>query len=269
MKEFDMQKIMLIILIGLSLVTVWYYMGNKTDMHIVIQHAGKKNDIVVITGVTKGLGKALAKQFIQQGWRVAGCGTSAQAIADLQKEYDKDHVFSVVDVTDNNAVKNWAHEVNTKLGVPYILINNAGIINNLAPLWEIPVLEFNKVMAINVNGVFNVLQHFIPFMLQAKTGLIITISSNAGKQGEALFAPYCASKFAIEGLTQSLAQELPQGITVVSVDPGQEVNTDMLQQIYPESAADYLSPDAWAQKAVPYLLSISAQDTGKSLIVPK
>jgi NAD(P)-dependent dehydrogenase (short-subunit alcohol dehydrogenase family) len=74
--------------------------------------------------------------------------------------------------------------------------------------------------------------------------------------------------FAIEGLTQSLAKELPQGITVVSVDPGNGINTDMLQQIYPESAAEYPSPDAWAKKAVPFLMRISNKDNGKSLIVP-
>ncbi len=266
MKEFDMQKIMLIVLIGLSIVVLW--MRDKTGLQITVQNAGTKGDIVVITGVTKGLGKALAKQFIQQGWRVAGCGTSAKAIAGLQKEYDKDHAFSVVDVTDNNAVKKWAHQVEATLGAPTILINNAGIINNLAPLWKIPSSEFNNVMAINVNGVFNVLQHFIPIMLQAKKGLIINISSNGGKKGEAEFAPYCASKFAIEGLTQSLAQELPEGLTVVSVDPGGGINTDMLKQIYPENAADYPNPDVWAKKAVPYLMSISAQDNGKSLIIP-
>ena len=266
MKEFDMQKIMLIVLIGLSIVVLW--MRDKTGLQITVQNAGTKGDIVVITGVTKGLGKALAKQFIQQGWRVQGRGTSAKAIAGLQKEYDKDHAFSVVDVTDNNAVKKWAHQVEATLGAPTILINNAGIINNLAPLWKIPSSEFNNVMAINVNGVFNVLQHFIPIMLQAKKGLIINISSNGGKKGEAEFAPYCASKFAIEGLTQSLAQELPEGLTVVSVDPGGGINTDMLKQIYPENAADYPNPDVWAKKAVPYLMSISAQDNGKSLIIP-
>lgn len=256
---------MLILFVGLNIVTLC--MNRRTDLQVTVKSTGQKG-VVAITGVTKGLGKALAKQFIEEGWRVAGCGTSANAIADLQKEYDEDHFFSVVDVTDNSAVKKWAHEVKARLGAPNILINNAGVINDLASLWEIPSIEFNNVMTVNVNGVFNVLQHFIPIMLQAKTGLIINVSSGGGKKGEAQFAPYCASKFAIEGLTQSLAAELPQGLTVVSIDPGDGINTDMLKQIYPENAADYPNPDTWAKKTVPYLLRISAKDNGKSLIVP-
>jgi len=262
-----MQKLRFIItLIALSFAAACKKVSDEASKSI-----DKKEKIVVITGVTRGLGRALLKEFIHEGWTVAGCGTSAAEISNLQKEYGNKHVFSMVNIADNDAVKTWANDVVSRIGSPNILINNAGVINNPAPLWKVPLAEFNKVMTINVTGIFNVLQYFIPAMIQTqqKQGLIINISSSSGKEGEEMFAPYCASKFAVEGLTQSLAKELPKGLTVVSLDPGNGINTDMLKQAYPHNTSYYPDPENWAKKAVPYLMRISAQDNGKSLIVPR
>lgn len=262
-----MQKLLLAItLIGLSLATGCYKESDEASK--IVQTVDHKEKKVVITGVTRGLGKALLKEFVHQGWTVAGCETSASAIRDLEKEYGNEHVFSTVDVTDNDAVKTWANDVVSKIGSPNILINNAGVINNPAPLWKVPAAEFNKVMTVNITGVFNILQYFIPAMIQQKKGLIINISSSSGREGEQMFAPYCASKFAIEGLTQSLAKELPAGLVVVSLDPGDGINTDMLKQAYPGDTSRFPNPETWAKKAVPYLMRMGAQDNGKSLIVP-
>jgi len=263
-----MRKLLFAItLIGLSFAAACKKVSDE-DSKINVQNVGHKEKIVVITGVTRGLGRALLKEFVHQGWTVAGCGTSVSAISDLQKEYGNEHVFSTVDVADNDAVKTWADVVVSKIGSPNILINNAGVINKPSPLWKVPPAEFNKVMTVNITGVFNVLQYFIPAMIQKKNGLIINISSSSGKEGEEMFAPYCASKFAIEGLTKSLAKELPEGLAVVSLDPGDGINTDMLKQAYPGDTSHFPDPEKWAKKAVPYLMRMSAQDNGKSLIVP-
>ena len=98
--------------------------------------------LVVITGVTKGLGLGLVGEFISRGWRVAGCGRSAKVVFELQNKYGPENLFSVVDITDDASVALWAKEVASKMGTPSILINNAALINHPKVLWEISSAEF-------------------------------------------------------------------------------------------------------------------------------
>src|SRR5581483_1140847 len=128
--------------------------------------------IVVITGVTKGLGHALAKEFKLRGWKIAGCGRSKILIQELQKEYGKEDLFSVVDVGNAQQVENWSKEIISTLGVPSIVINNAGLINDPNPLWKISAEEFSEILKVNVNGAFNVQKSFLPSMITHKKGLI-------------------------------------------------------------------------------------------------
>ena len=97
-----------------------------------------------------------------------------------------------------------------------MIINNASIVNQNAQLWKITAQEFENVMNVNVNGVVNVIRAFVPAMVARKEGIIINMSSSWG-EGEAELAPYCASKFAIEGITKSMALELPHGMAVVAL----------------------------------------------------
>lgn len=222
--------------------------------------------LIVITGVTRGLGRAMADQFIQRGWVVAGCARSKNLIEKMKRTYGKEHDFQVVDVADDKAVSKWAKKVSKRYGAPDILINNAAIINKERPLWTIPAKEFNAVLTINVIGTANVIRAFAPSMVKAKQGLIINISSSSGRESDEGFAPYSTAKFAIEGLTKTLSKELPQGMTVVALDPG-AVGTDMFRECYPAAVATVSSPEHWAVKAVPYILSIKPEDNGKSLTV--
>lgn len=139
---------------------------------IYLEESVQKN-IVVITGVTKGLGRALVSEFVQQGWKIAGCGRSLKLIQELQKEYGKEHVFSIVDVTNDASVAEWANEISVKMGAPTILINNAALINHPNVLWEVPPSEFSAIMETNVIAVFNVLRHFIPLMTAIRTPWVI------------------------------------------------------------------------------------------------
>jgi NAD(P)-dependent dehydrogenase (short-subunit alcohol dehydrogenase family) len=134
-------------------------------------------------------------------------------------------------------------------------------------LWEVPSEEFAAVVEVNIKGVFYVLRHFVPAMVARKQGLIINISSGWGRTTDAEVAPYCASKFAIEGLTQALAQELPPGVAAVPLNPG-IIDTDMLRACFGDSAALYPSPEKWARRAVPYILELNGRDNGKPLTVP-
>lgn len=221
---------------------------------------------IVITGATKGLGLALTDELIRAGHHVFGCGRSSSAIERLQAEYSGHH-FAAVDVASRERVQAWANEVLSGFGPPDVLINNASLINQRAPLWAVPAAEFAEVLAVNVTGVVHVLQAFVPTMLQAGSGTIVNISSGWGRAGEAELAPYCASKFAIEGLTQALALELPQGFAAVALDPGGGIDTEMLRTCLGQHAAHYPSPRAWAKQAAPFVLALSAADNGKALTV--
>ncbi|RAL24060.1 SDR family oxidoreductase [Thermoflavimicrobium daqui] len=212
-----------------------------------------KKKLVVITGVTKGLGRAMIDRFAEYGWVIAGCGRSVSQIEEIRSQFKQEHDFQSVDISDFEAVAKWGKEILKDYGAPDLLINNASIVNKNAPLWEISAEEFTRVMNINVNGVQNVIQTFVPAMIKKKQGVIINISSSWGRSGEADLAPYCASKFAIEGLTQSMAMELPQGIVVVALDPGGSIDTPMLHACAPKYVNTSPSPDAWSRVAVPYI----------------
>jgi NAD(P)-dependent dehydrogenase (short-subunit alcohol dehydrogenase family) len=221
---------------------------------------------IVITGCTKGLGRALTEWFIAHGHTVAGCGRSAE-ILDLRFTYGAPHDFSVVDVTDETKVSIWAEKVCGPGSAPDLLVCNAAVMNNPAPLWQVPAAEFNRLIDINVKGVATVLRHFVPRMVAQGAGTIVTLSSGWGRSTSPEVAPYCASKFAVEGLTQALAQELPAPLAAIPLNPG-VIDTAMLRQCWSDGAADHPKPGEWAQVAGPFLLALGRKENGRSLTVP-
>src|SRR4051812_8688789 len=96
---------------------------------------------IVLTGVTRGLGRALLDGFAHEGHTVAGCGRNGKVVDELRNMYPATHRFNVVDVTKDAAVRAWAATVLDEYGPPDLLINNAAIINDAAPLWEISAEE--------------------------------------------------------------------------------------------------------------------------------
>ncbi len=225
---------------------------------------------IVITGATRGLGLALATGCIERNHTVCGCGTSEEKIAELQKRWSKPHRFDVVNVADDRAVAAWAEEVLAD-GPIDLLINNAAVMNEPAALWKVPAEEFDRLMTVNVSGVANVIRHFVPAMLQRESGVIVNLSSGWGRSVSPEVAPYCASKFAIEGLTKALAADLeehaPGAMAAIPLNPG-IINTDMLRQAWADGANGYPKPEKWAERAVPFLLELTAKDNGHSLTVP-
>jgi NAD(P)-dependent dehydrogenase (short-subunit alcohol dehydrogenase family) len=224
---------------------------------------------VVITGVTRGLGRAMAFEFARLGHIVYACGRSQQKIKELRTELKHPHRFDVVDVSSDSRVKAWAAKIlpEMKIGAPDLILNNAAVINQNAPLWKVSAVEFSKVIDVNVKGTVNIIRCLAPSMIRNKSGVIVNFSSGWGRSTDAEVAPYCASKWAIEGLTSSLAQELPPGVAAVSLNPG-VINTEMLQSCFGGSADSHISPENWAKKAVLFLLRISAADNGKQMTVP-
>ncbi len=221
---------------------------------------------IVITGVTRGLGRSLVEEFIRGGHTVIGCGRSGEPIFDLRMTHLAPHDFSVVDVALDTKVALWAAKVLENESPPDLLINNAGIMNRLAPLWELEDREFTKVLDVNVRGVANVIRHFVPAMVARKSGVIVNLSSGWGRSTAAQVAPYCASKFAIEGLTQALAQELPAGMAAVALNPG-VIDTGMLRSCWGSEAGRHRGPEEWAKVAAPWLLQLGPKDNGRSLTV--
>ena len=225
------------------------------------------NKRIVITGVSRGLGRAMTVGFIAEGHKVAGCARSEAAIEELRDQFAAPHRFDVLDVSDDTAVAAWAEEILAGGPAPDLLINNAAVVNANAPLWEVPARDFSRVIDVNIKGVTNLIRHFTPAMIARGTGVIVNLSSGWGRSVSAEVAAYCATKWAIEGLTQALAEDLPAGLAAVPLNPG-VINTEMLQSCFGSAAASYCAPDEWAERAVPFLLELGASDNGRPLTVP-
>ncbi|NET37137.1 MAG: SDR family oxidoreductase [Cyanothece sp. SIO1E1] len=223
--------------------------------------------LILITGVSRGLGRVMTEQFIQQGHTVLGCARNLAAVEALQQQFGKPHSFTCVDVVAETQVKAWSNQVLGEYGPPDLLINNAGLVNHLAPLWKVPSEEFDNVIDVNIKGVANVIRHFVPAMIERDRGIIVNFSSGWGRSTSPNVAPYCATKWAIEGLTQALAQELPPSMAAIPLNPG-IIHTEMLETCYGEDAANFTPIQEWGLKAVPFLLQMKPIDNGTPLMVP-
>jgi len=214
---------------------------------------------VVITGISGGLGRALADEFARRGYLVFGCARSRCK----PPLHNKSIRWTRLDVRFDQLVGSWAKKVIKQAGAPQILINNAGVVNELARLWDVPEDEFSRVIDTNLKGVANVIRHFVKPMCEAHAGIVVNISSRWGRPPEgsdlvlgtrkttdsaSMIGHYCASKWALEGLTWSLSEALaPYRVRAVSKSPG-IVKTAMLQKAFPWRESESDSPRASARK---------------------
>jgi NAD(P)-dependent dehydrogenase (short-subunit alcohol dehydrogenase family) len=204
--------------------------------------------------------------FIERGHTVFGCSRSPKAVSVLTKRYAPPHNFEVVDVANDKIVEAWAHRVLKEHDPPDLLLNNAALINQNAVLWQVPPADFSQIMDVNIKGVYHVIRHFVPAMVEAGRGVIVNFSSGWGRATSSGVAPYCATKWAIEGLTRALADELPAGMAAVPLNPG-VIRTDMLDSCFGAGAAAYPAPAQWAMRAVPFLLELGPDHNGQPLTV--
>lgn len=225
-----------------------------------------ESKVIVLTGATRGLGRALVPRFVDARHTVVGCGRSAPHVAELARQFPAPHAFAAVDVSDWKAVEAWGKSVLAKFGPPDLLVNNAAVMNPVAKLWEISAADFDRIVDVNVKGVANVLRAFVPSMVERSSGVIVNLSSGWGRSTAPDVAPYCASKYAVEGLTLALAQELPPGMAAIPLNPG-IIDTDMLRLAWADGAASFPKADLWAKVAAPFLLKLGPADNGKSLSV--
>ena len=194
-----------------------------------------KNKVAVITGGSRGIGFATAERFLQEGAKVILTAsrpeTAEKAAAQLQEKYPESVVVGISpDLTSLEAVRKAFNEVTSQFGGIDILVNNAGV-SESTPFTQYTEETFDKVMDLNVKGVFNASRVAAESMAEKGSGVILSTSSVVSISGQPSGFAYPASKFAVNGMTISLARELgPKGIRVNAVAPG-IIETDMMKAV--------------------------------------
>lgn len=209
----------------------------------------------------------MVKEFAAAGWVVAGCARDHEAISQLRGAFPAPHFFQAADVADEEDVMNFCAEVMERHGAPDLLLNNAAIINYSNPIWEISAREFNRVIDVNIKGTASMIRHLIQPMMERGSGVIVNFSSGWGRVTAPEVAPYCATKYAIEGLSQAIAQETGGKVAVIPLNPG-IIDTDMLRSCFGGDAESYRSAEEWAKSAVPFLIKLGPKDNGRPLTAP-
>ena len=191
--------------------------------------------LAVVTGASRGIGRAIAALFAKAGARVAGCARGLQAgsfLDDLAGDERSRCLQAACDVRSQGDVTRFRDQVQATLGAPDIVVNNAGIVARQSAL-TLTLATWNDVLASNLTGTFLVTQAFLPGMQARRSGRIINLASIAGRTGTAMLSAYCAAKHGVVGLTRALAEEFRgDGITVNAICPG-SVDTEMLKQGMP------------------------------------
>ena len=179
-----------------------------------------KNKVALVTGASNGIGKETAIMLAGKGCKVALTYHKDKGMEVLQecRKYG-DAMLLELDVTDTKSIEEATQKIIQKFGRVDILVNNAGVV-----VWkDLKDQSFEEIdlqMQTNLSGLVKMTRTFIPQFYSQKEGIIINVSSGAGKQGYGGLSVYCASKFGVRGFTQSLSAELPEGIRAYCVNPG-------------------------------------------------
>lgn len=214
--------------------------------------------IAIITGGGGGIGRVIALRFAREGGAVVVAGPTEEKVKSVEKEIldGGGRALAVhADVADEADVAGAVAAAISRFGRIDILVNNAGIAGPTALVHNVSRDDWDRTFAINLTGAFLCAKHVVPYLIEQRSGRIINITSIAGLQAYAYRSPYCASKWGMIGLTQTLAQEVGEfGITANTIAPG-PVRGPRIEQVirnraegmklpYEEVVRQYVEPTA-------------------------
>jgi NAD(P)-dependent dehydrogenase (short-subunit alcohol dehydrogenase family) len=228
-------------------------------------------NVALITGATRGIGKAVAAAYVREGARVFICARDRQEVAATVRE--------LRDCSTEAQVDGCAGDVGKETDVCRIvdaaierfetidtLVNNASLLGPRVTLVQYPFEQWKEVIRVNLNGVFLLTQQVVQRMIAHRQGSIINVSSGVGRTGRARWGAYAVSKFGLEGLTQVLADEVKEfGIRVNSVNPG-PTRTEMRAEAYPEEDPLTLPTPEQITPIFVHLASVESEDVTGAIL---
>jgi NAD(P)-dependent dehydrogenase (short-subunit alcohol dehydrogenase family) len=227
---------------------------------------------IVITGASRGLGKALAERFAAEGARLALCARNEEHLKELSASLSDKGVpvfWRACDIGDSVMVADFAGAVLSAFGTVDGVINNASILGARGPIIDYEPRTWDEVIQTNLHGTFFVTRAFLLPMMKRGSGFVINVSASVGRAGRKEWGAFAVSKFGIEGFTQLLAEEVkPFNIRVNAVNPG-PLATDLRRQAYPQEDQSILrTPD----QVTDVFVYLASQDgigiSGQSLDAP-
>ena len=190
--------------------------------------------IAVVTGAARGIGKAIARRFTEEGARVAIIDIDVDGATQAAAEIGANTMAFGADITSEADVERVFGQIITEFGGLHILVNNAGIVGSDTPVHDLQVADWDRVLDVNLTGTFLCSRAAVRHMKPNKTGVIASIASISGKEGNANMAPYSVSKAGVICFTKSLAKELLEdGIRVNCVAPAL-IDSPLLESMEPE-----------------------------------
>src|SRR5262249_47319257 len=201
--------------------------------------------VAIVTGGGGGIGRVIAIRFAREGAAVVVAGPTEEKVRSVEKEIQdlNGRVLAVqMDVASEADVERTVAATISTFGRVDILVNNAGIAGPTALVPNVSLEDWDRTFAVNLTGAFLCAKHVMPYLIEQRSGSILNITSIAGLQAYAYRSPYCASKWGIIGLTQTLAQEGgPYGITANAIAPG-PVSGPRIERVIRNRAAEMKLP---------------------------
>ncbi|WP_049928588.1 SDR family oxidoreductase [Halopiger goleimassiliensis] len=232
-----------------------------------------EDDVIVLTGASRGLGRAMVERFAEEGARVTLTARDEARMDEIADDLPGESLVVPADVRDSDAVEAVVDRTLEQFDRIDTLVNNAGVsllgmTDERSELTAVSDEEWATVLGVNLTGAFYFTRAVLPHLYEQGRGNVLNVSSGLGRSAVAGAGPYVSSKWGLEGLTRTAALEAePHGVNVNALDPGGRVDTDIWAHLPDEERAEILEPDVMNDAAV--LLAAQGPDgvTGESMPV--
>ena len=223
--------------------------------------------VALVTGASRGIGRGLVRVLAEDGARLALVARDPGRLDEVAASLagtGAEVLALAGDVGDDEDARRMVGAAEERFGRVDMLVNNAAVLLTRGPLVDLPAEEWAETLRVNVLGTVNMIRHVLPGMEQRGDGVILNLSSGWGRFADADVGPYCASKFAVEAISQSLAKEVVPGVTVFALNPG-VVATDMLATAFGGDVSAYPTPESLAPRWRRLLADVQPDWNGTSL----